>query len=175
MAKKEMPSFPASYHDFYKTNGETHVFVTEGPSLTRQEFLLECDINTIMKQYDSVGAGINGLPQGVRQPYYADFTSVPDSLLGFMTFMQEAEAAFMSLPAVVRKEFDNDAVAFVDFASDPENLEQMRTWGLAPPKEAPKPPEPAPGAANSSPPGSPPAAPAASPAPAAGAPTHGST
>jgi hypothetical protein len=64
---------------------------------------------------------------------YVDFTEMPTNLMDYMAFMDGAEKAFMSLPAVVRKEFDNSAVAFVDFASDPKNLDQMRGWGLAPP------------------------------------------
>lgn len=162
-------TFPKEVTDFRKSNGGDHVFVTEGPSLTRQEFAEECDINSLMARYEGhVIGGPGNLAPPV--PMYVDWTQQPRSLLDYMTFMDEAEAGFMSLPAAVRKEFDNDAKMFVDFASDPENLPQMQDWGLAP-KPAPKQPE-APQAAS--------AASAAPPAPAAaaasqGAPTHGST
>jgi hypothetical protein len=74
-----------------------------------------------------------------------------------LDLMTVAQSQFMLLPAKVRREFENDPVQFVEFASDPANLDQMRLWGLAPPaaQEAPKvPPEviPAPGAPDLAPP-----------------------
>lgn len=138
-----------------------------GPSLTRQDMAAECDINTIMATYSATGM----LPAGsAGVPYYADFTAMPSDLGGALSLMQDAEDAFMTLPALVRKEFDNDPVAFVDFASDVKNVDKMREWGLAPPKPA----EAAgavsgPGATSG---GSPaPAAPAASPDAAPGVPS----
>lgn len=133
-------TFPKVSNDFYKSNGVDTVFNTEGPSLTRQEFAEECDINVLMSKYDThvIGGPGNLSPM---EPMYADFTQVPDTLLGYMNFMDEAQRNFMSLPARVRREFDNNAHEFVAYASDPANLEQMRAWGLAPPA---KPPEPAP-------------------------------
>lgn len=106
-----------------------------GPSLTRQEFAEECDVNTIMERYEHTGV----LPAG-GEAFYYDFTSLPTSMMESMDVMRNATEAFMTLPAKVRREFENDAASFVDFASDPENLPQMRTWGLAPeaPVEPPK-------------------------------------
>lgn len=151
-------TFPQASNDFSKSNGSNTVFNTEGPSLTRQEFVAECDINSLMARYEThVIGGPGNLPPAV--PMYADFASVPKTLLEYMDFMGEAEAAFMSLPAVVRKEFDNSAHLFVDFASDPANLEQMRTWGLAPPAKAPEKAEPGAGASGSPVGGGAPAAP----------------
>lgn len=99
--------------------------------MTRQEFREECDINTIMKKYETTGQ----LPQNLQssEPVYWDTTIVPGDLITAMEQVQQAELAFMRLPASVRKEFDNNAMAFCDFAVDPANLEQMRKWGLAPP------------------------------------------
>lgn len=111
-------------------------FYPEGPSLTRQEFADECDINAIMERYERVGV-VNHYSS--REPKYLDLSEVPD-LHTALGVMQQAEEAFMSLPAVVRREFENRVEDFVEFASDPENLPQMRTWGLAPPEKAPEPP-----------------------------------
>src|SRR5947209_5722273 len=87
-------TFPQALHDFGKTNGENTATRTVGPSLTRQEFLAECDINTLMKQYDShVHGGPGGLSASV--PMYFDFAEAPQTLLEFMSFMQGAERAFM--------------------------------------------------------------------------------
>lgn len=109
---------------------------TVGPSMTRQEFAEEADINNIMKNYEATGKWPF---QMEREPMYLDFTAMPD-LQTAMHHLQEADVAFMSLPAKVRKEFDNDPIQFVEYASKPENLSKMREWGLAPPEKAPEPP-----------------------------------
>lgn len=102
-----------------------------GPSMTRQEFTAECDINEIMKRYP--GGQLPPLNYGPDGPMYLDLTQSPESLLEAMNTMRDAETAFMSLPAEVRKEFQNDPMEFVSFAADPENLDQLREWKLAPP------------------------------------------
>ncbi|QCQ84690.1 internal scaffolding protein [Blackfly microvirus SF02] len=107
------------------------------PSLTRQEFAAECDINTLMAQYEKTGV-INHFTTG--EPQYYDFDQVPD-LQNSLHILKEATTAFMSLPAHVRKEFDNDPTQFVEFASDPKNLDKMREYGLAAPAKVDPPPQ----------------------------------
>lgn len=107
---------------------------SDEPSLTRAEFAAECDVNNIMAQYEKTGV-LNHYARS--EPRYLDVSDVPD-LQRAMTILADAEQAFMSLPAVVRREFDNDSAKFVAFAQDPENVEKMREWGLA----EPLPPEP---------------------------------
>ncbi|UDN67678.1 internal scaffolding protein [robinz microvirus RP_93] len=129
-------TFPQAVHDWYGSNGSNTVVFNREPSLTRQEFAEECDINTLMKRYDAhVIGGPGNLPP--VEPMYVDFAEMPQDLMGYLKFMEEAEASFMRLPAVVRKEFDNSAMEFIGFASDPGNLGQMRDWGLAPPAKVP--------------------------------------
>lgn len=140
MANAKKDDVVVANSDFVKTNGlprHVHEYHAGGPSLTRQEFAEECDINVLMARFD--GALADPM-RSVRLPVYYDFTEMPGSLMEAMQVMQTGQEAFMRLPATVRREFDNDPAAFVDFASDPANLDQMRTWGLAPPK----PPEAAP-------------------------------
>jgi len=107
-----------------------------GVSRTRQEFAEECDINAIMKRYEKTGVLTH-----VReaQPRYLDLSDAP-SFQDAMNLMLDAKAAFMTLPARVRKEFDNDPAKFVEFAEKPENLEQMGAWGLADPAKVADPP-----------------------------------
>jgi len=105
-------------------------------SMTRQEFAEEADINSIMARYDKVG--VWPLPPNDAVPQYLDVTNVPD-LMTAMQVMEDAQRAFMTLPATVRREFDNDPVQFVAFAEDPDNLAQMREWKLAPPAPPPDP------------------------------------
>lgn len=128
-----------------------------GPSMTRQEFTDECDVNAIMARYEKGGIWPMQ-PNGV-EPVYYDFTDMPD-LQGALAGMIEAETAFMRLPAIVRKEFDNDALRFVEFASDGNNVAKLREWGLAEPEK----PAAEPMAVRIVPaPGAPPIVPASSP------------
>lgn len=137
---------PYAYNDFYKVNAESDFRTfTDGPSLTRQEFATECDINEIMARYETTGQ----LPvNNASGPVYVDYTDMPEDLMGTMKLVQDAAASFMTLPAKVRRFFDNDPLLFTEFASDPVNVDQMREWGLAKPQEAPQavpePPAPAP-------------------------------
>lgn len=116
---------------------ERHMTHNKEASMTRQEFAEECDINALMKRYEGHAIGGPGLLQHMDPSmFYADFTQLPNTLQEYHAFMDRAQFSFMSLPAAVRKEFENDATMFVEFAADPENLSQMRTWGLAPPEKA---------------------------------------
>jgi len=115
------------------------------PSMARQEFADDADINTIMKRYEVTGV----VPSHGREPFYGDFADLPD-FMEAQRIIMEANSAFESLPARVRREFDNDPSKFVEFASDEKNVDQMREWGLAEPAKVPdkpldaaKPPEPA--------------------------------
>jgi phage internal scaffolding protein len=141
--------------DFAAGNGLTAEETGLGnfePSLTRQEFADECDINVIMARYEKTGVISHVIE---RAPMYVDWTAQPSSLMDALAIMGDADAAFMSLPAKVRREFDNDPLQFVDYAADPANLDQMREWGLAPPAE----PADAPDGASAAPPAPPPAKP----------------
>lgn len=108
----------------------------EGESMTRQEFAEECDINYLIDRYEKVGviSHMNATP-----PQFLDVSEVPD-LLEAQRILAAAGEAFMTLPAKVRREFDNDATQFVMFAQDPANVAKMREWGLAAPEKAPEPP-----------------------------------
>lgn len=99
------------------------------PSLTRQEFAADADINTIMAQYEASGviSHINKTP-----PAHLDVTDVPD-LQNAIQLIRDSEVAFMTLPAKTRLEFDNDPVKFIDYAQNPDNIEKLREWGLAEP------------------------------------------
>lgn len=151
----EVFKFPEFCHDGPKLTGWfiPHAAVDQpsgGPSLTRQDQADECDINNIMAKYEATGY----LPSVAgRAPVYVDFASVPDNMMDAMAHMHAATDAFMTLPASIRKEFDNDPAFFVDYASNPENLDQLREWGLASPapKPAPVPAEESAGAPSPAP------------------------
>lgn len=108
-----------------------------GPTMTRQEYRDECDVNVLMRKYEATGVvpPVNG-----ATPQYLDVSDVPD-LARALDIVDRATSAFMALPASVRREFDNDPVKFVAFAESPDNLDKMREWGLAPKAEEPPAPQ----------------------------------
>lgn len=103
-----------------------------GLSLTRQAHRDECNINSIMKKYERTG-----LVEHVNRfgGSYGDFVGVQDYQASVNQVM-EAHEAFMTLPAAVRKRFDNDPGQFLDFVMDASNLDEMRALGLANPPPA---------------------------------------
>lgn len=106
------------------------------PSLTRQEFADDANINTIMAQYEKSGviSHINTTP-----PAYLDVSDVPN-LANAIQLIRDSETAFMTLPAKTRLEFDNDPVKFIDWAQNPDNIDKLREYGLAEPLPIDPPP-----------------------------------
>lgn len=95
-------------------------------TLAQQQFKEECDINTIVERF-----GITGmLPTNLRVPLAAEFVDVLDYHTAMNTIIA-SDKAFMEMPANIRDQFQNNAGRFVDFVSDPANVEQCRKWGLA--------------------------------------------
>ncbi|WNK12576.1 MAG: internal scaffolding protein [Microvirus sp.] len=108
---------------------ETYGTDAGGPSLARQEFADECDINILMASYEKTGVlnHYNNNP-----PQYLDVSDIPD-LATAIQIVDHAKTAFMTLNAETRRQFDNDPVKFVAFAENPANIDKMREWKLAPP------------------------------------------
>lgn len=113
-----------------------------GNSRTKQSFKAECDINVLMKKYESTGV----LPPGVGVGKYSDFSDVGDYLDAQVTLLR-AQDQFDSLPARVRDRFRNDPAQFLTFVMDPANKSEARELGLlqeeapviaTPPVETPK-------------------------------------
>lgn len=71
-------------------------------------------------------------------PQYGDFTNVGD-YRSALEAVQRANENFMQLPAELRARWDNDPQKFLEYAHNPENLPEMRKFGLAKP-ETPEPP-----------------------------------
>lgn len=106
------------------------------PSLTRQEFKDECDLSLIVKRFCRTPDGQRALQDAmgfVEGLNFEDVTNVPDFRTARDLVIQ-ANDRFMQLPAAVRKRFDNDPASFLDFATNPDNLGEMRAMGLANPE-----------------------------------------
>lgn len=105
--------------------GDEDALRCKDPSLTKQSFADECDINTIVERFNVTGQ----LPTNVRMPTYADFTNTFD-FHSAMTAIRTAQEAFDAMPAKVRARFHNDPAEFVDFCADKENLPEATRLGL---------------------------------------------
>lgn len=121
----ELYSWPYVEHDTLETSIDC-----SSDGRTRQEFAAECDINVLLDRYEKTGV----LTHYSRvEPVYMDLSNGVPDLATALAYLEHAQESFMQLNASARREFDNDPVKFVDFASRPENIERMREWGLAPP------------------------------------------
>lgn len=95
------------------------------PSLTKQEFAEDADINTIVRRFNITGQ----LPQNVQAPVYGDFEGVFD-FQSAMNIVVQAEQSFMAMPAEVRARFLNNPQRFVEFCSDERNRDEAVRLGL---------------------------------------------
>lgn len=114
-------------------------------SMTKQSFAEESEINNIMAKYAKTG-----LIEHVKN--HGGYSDMPGPL-DYQEALQltiEAQISFDELPAIVRKEFDNDPFKFLAFVENPENVERMAELGLLNPVEDDVPPEgePSPAAAS---------------------------
>jgi phage internal scaffolding protein len=103
-------------------------FHTEGVSMTQQQFAEESEINNIIARYDRTGV-LDHVNKGSQ--IYADFSKISD-LTEALEQIKLAQEEFQGIPSSIREKFQNDAGQFFKFASNPDNIEQMREYGLAP-------------------------------------------
>lgn len=102
-------------------------------SLTQQHFKDHCDINSIIARYDKTG-----LIEHVNRAraFYGDFTEV-NEYQDAINLVQKGKESFMELPAEIRSRFNHDPGQFLEFVSNPKNIDEMVRLGLAnPPKKA---------------------------------------
>ena len=97
-------------------------------SMTKQSFKDECDINKIMEKFQRTGV-INHY--AAYAPTYGDAS--PVEYLDALLVISTANEMFADLPSSVRKRFNNNPEEFLEFAQNPDNLEECRKMGLAPP------------------------------------------
>lgn len=113
------------------------------PSMTKQSFKAECDINNILKQYRVTGQ-IAHIANNARQGAYEDLPD-PVDFQDAMNLVLEAQNSFASLPSKVRDRFGNDPAEFLAFMGDPANATEIEALGLTTQRPAPEaPPSPPP-------------------------------
>lgn len=103
--------------------------------MTEQHHKHICDINNIIRTYDKTGL-IQHVSASVAR--YGDFTEVNEYQEALNTVIR-AQNAFDELPSHVRKRFDNDPGEFFEFATNPDNHDEMVELGLAERMQEPAP------------------------------------
>lgn len=107
--------------DFLDENGEPAVGRTE------QHHKDSTMIDTVLRKYDKTGL-ITHVNRATAQ--YGDFTTINEYQESLNLVMQ-AEDSFLELPSDIRKQFGNDAGAFFEFATNPDNANKLVEMGLA--------------------------------------------
>lgn len=123
--------------------------IIEQVSMTKQEFMADCDIHNILAEFKVTGQ-IKHLAANAAAGVYADLSNLPDYQTALNT-VAAGEAAFASLPSKLRARFENDPAQFLAFLEDPANQDEIIALGLAVDKRPP--PAPPQNGAENTPPG----------------------
>lgn len=126
-----LPRYRTAGDGFAEFYSDLTAFVDDSPSMTKQEFTAEVDINNIVKRFINSGGDPTSLPFTNSKAMYGDFTNLPDSYQSALNYVLDTKAEFMKLPADVRARFDNNPQVFLDYVSDPVNLDELVKMGLA--------------------------------------------
>jgi len=98
------------------------------PSLTKQSFTEECNINNIMAKYQKTGA-LDHVNKHQPSYGYASSNTFQESL----EIVKRGQEMFNDLPSSIRNKFGNKPAEFLEFVQNPENLKEMQEMGLANP------------------------------------------
>lgn len=94
-------------------------------SATDPQYLKDCDINTILRNYKITG----NLPVRSVNPNFGDFTGLTD-FDSLFNKVEEAKSRFFDLPSELRDRFGNDPRAYCRFVLDDSNREECYRLGL---------------------------------------------
>lgn len=130
----DRPPLSVSVHNFirsaYSRVSRVSVTFPSQSIYTRQEFKDECDINVLMRRYQSTGE----LPHlNTGTPQFLD-VSASLKFQDSMNFVAEAQSMFNELPSFVRDRFYNDPSQFLAFCSDDSNRQELAKMGLLSPE-----------------------------------------
>jgi len=107
---------------------DTRIYFTK-PTRTKQSFKDDCDINVIMSRFEKTG---QLPPEHQREANYG-FASA-DTFQDAMFITTTAQQMFDELPSAVRKRFGHDTAAFLEFATDDKNKDDLADMGLLSPE-----------------------------------------
>jgi phage internal scaffolding protein len=130
-----MKKLKTNVYEFYSpyTNPKkVEPFYTVGESMTQEQFAEESEINNILRSHDR-----NGIIEHINRgnAIYGDFSNITD-FSDALEQIKQAQSEFQNIPWEIREKFQNDAGQFFKFASDPDNLQELRDMGLANPEQS---------------------------------------
>jgi len=99
------------------------------PSHTQQHFADETDINQLVAQAINTGNLDALLSSDRTKVSYRDVSNIADYQRS-LEIVLDVEDEFSSLPAVLRRHFNDDAGAYVDFVTNPENYDAAVELGI---------------------------------------------
>lgn len=119
---------------------------SNSPSLSRQEFKDEADVNNLLKRYQLTGDFYDPLKLSrvSAKPLFGDFTHFTD-FQACQNALIEAQNAFSSLPVKVRQKFGHDPAKLIEWLADDANREEAIELGLIEKPSEEGTPEPAKG------------------------------
>lgn len=117
---------------FYSEFDHPHprIDFSDSPSMTRQEFAAEANVNNLLKRYAQTGAYYD--PANVtpsRQALFGDFTKYND-FQSCQDMVLDAQERFDLLPAEIRSKFNYDPAKLIAFLSDDKNRSEAESLGL---------------------------------------------
>lgn len=120
----------ARLEDIYSSDGITRpnvgTFCTVEEGMTKQEDAASADVNVVLAR---ALRGTQPIPQPLADLAYADVSAISD-YRSCVDRVTRAHEAFMQLPALVRREYDNDAALFLDAFQSPEGLARLGELGV---------------------------------------------
>lgn len=109
-----------------------HAIYEFSPSMTKQSFKEELDINKIIERAKA-GQDISAAFRE-RVAKYGDFSAVP-TYQEALNIVNHANDSFMLLDASIRERFSNDPAEMIEFLQDSRNYDEAVRLGLVVPKE----------------------------------------
>jgi len=92
---------------------------------TEQNHKSEVDINNIVAKH---GTELISKVAKLQQFTYDDV--IGNDFQESMNAILKAKESFSQVPSEIRKHFENDPAKFMDYIHDPENKDQLVSWGL---------------------------------------------
>ncbi len=112
---------------------ESSGFLSRSPSLTQQQFADEADINYLYSKYQDTGFFYDPFttPTSGAEPKYGDFSGFDYSdFMASQNMLVEATRRFEALPLDIRKRFNYDPAALLEFVQDSKNRDEAIRLGL---------------------------------------------
>ncbi len=109
-----------------KTNKNNPVSFKDYPSMTEQAHKDDVDIHVIMKKFKQTGIITH---VNAAQGTYMDYSNNLDYHEA-QNIIADAKSLFETVPAHIRKDFQNDPQQFINFMQDPTKTKEIEAYGL---------------------------------------------